>query len=139
MHSDSLSVFVVCCCDPGCLTIDKSAYCIMPQKCISYTLSHSHHSLTIHIHPAHTFRKTLLLSITFKHRCGQYHFCLVAFGPADVETLQAAFGNKVSPHELQLYFGPNEAVMGVQYQNDPAVDESKLKLSQFSFLPWLQV
>ena len=51
---------------------------------------------------------------------------------------QAAFGNKVAPAQLLLYFGPNEAVLGQQYEGDPAVDEHSLLLSEYSCLAWLQ-
>ena len=52
--------------------------------------------------------------------------------------MQAAFGNKVSPKQLQLYFGPNEAILGQHYTDDPAVNESTVTLSQYSCLLWLQ-
>ena len=52
--------------------------------------------------------------------------------------LQAAFGDKVLPSQLLLYFGPNEHTIGQQYLDDPAVDETALKLSQYSCLAWLR-
>lgn len=52
--------------------------------------------------------------------------------------MQKAFGSKVQHTELQLYFSPNEAILGQQYSDDPAVDESSLTMSQFSCLFWLE-
>ena len=52
--------------------------------------------------------------------------------------MQAAFDNKVAPAQLQLYFGPIEAVLGEHYSGDPAVDESKVTMAQYSCLAWLQ-
>lgn len=40
--------------------------------------------------------------------------------------------------QLMLFFGPNERQLGKQFLDDPRVDESKLKLSQFSVLDWLK-
>ena len=39
---------------------------------------------------------------------------------------------------LQLYFSPIDAVIGQHYADDPAVNESSLKLSQYSCLRWLK-
>ncbi len=51
--------------------------------------------------------------------------------------LQVAFGGKVSSDDFRLSFGPNDRKIGQQYRSDPSVDESQLKLQQFSVLSWL--
>ena len=63
---------------------------------------------------------------------------LIAVTPCRFASWQAAFGNKVAPAQFLLYFGPNEAVLGQQYEGDPAVDEHSLLLSEYSCLAWLQ-
>ena len=52
--------------------------------------------------------------------------------------VQAAFGGKVQRQDLQLYFSPVDAIIGQHYVDDPAVEESSLKLSQYSCLRWLK-
>ena len=51
---------------------------------------------------------------------------------------QAAFGGRVQHSDLQLYFSPNEIIIGQQYANDPAVDEGTMSMSQYSCVLWLQ-
>lgn len=52
--------------------------------------------------------------------------------------MQVAFGGRVQQHDLQLYFGPVDAVIGQHYADDPAVEESSMRLSQYSCLRWLK-
>ncbi|KAK9824177.1 hypothetical protein WJX72_008336 [[Myrmecia] bisecta] len=52
--------------------------------------------------------------------------------------IATAFGSKMSPDQLLLYFGPNERRMGKQFLNDPTVDEKELLLHQYSCLSWLE-
>lgn len=40
--------------------------------------------------------------------------------------------------DLQLYFSPVDAIIGQHYADDPAVEESSLKLAQYSCLRWLK-
>ena len=47
-------------------------------------------------------------------------------------------GGAVTADHLLLEFGPNDRRLGRQFANDPAVDESKLKMSQYSLLAWLE-
>ncbi|KAK9864396.1 hypothetical protein WJX84_000437 [Apatococcus fuscideae] len=53
------------------------------------------------------------------------------------QKLAMAFGGKVTSDDFRLVFGPNDRKIGGQYRNDPSVDESQLKLQQFSVLTWL--
>ena len=48
-----------------------------------------------------------------------------------------AAGGSLKAQDLFLSFGPNDRKMGCQFRGDPTVDESKLLLSQFSVLQWL--
>lgn len=50
---------------------------------------------------------------------------------------QEALGGSVQAEDLLLYFGPNDKKIGKQYAGDPAVDENKLLLSDYSVLSWL--
>ncbi len=45
---------------------------------------------------------------------------------------------QLSPDDLMLQFGPNDRKLGRQYVGDPAVDESTLLLSAYSFLGWIE-
>jgi hypothetical protein len=49
-----------------------------------------------------------------------------------------AAGGLVSADDLQLAFGPVDRKIGRQYQGDPIVDESKLKLEHYTLLEWIQ-
>ena len=37
-----------------------------------------------------------------------------------------------------IYFGPNERMVGRQFQGDPTVDEATQQLREFSVLGWLE-
>ena len=37
-----------------------------------------------------------------------------------------------------IYFGPNERMIGRQFQGDPTVDEATQQLREFSVLGWLE-
>ncbi|KAI7845176.1 hypothetical protein COHA_001221 [Chlorella ohadii] len=54
------------------------------------------------------------------------------------EKVAAAAGGAVSADDLMLMFGPNDRKLGKQYVGDPSVDESKLLLSQYSLLQWVE-
>lgn len=73
-------------------------------------------------------------------RQAEHHsIALVNFYWFNVDVIvQSAFGNRVSSSQLQLYFGPNEAILGRHYTDDPAVDESKITLAKYSCLSWLK-
>ena len=50
----------------------------------------------------------------------------------------AAAGGALTADDLLLLFGPNDRKIGRQYVKDPTVDETKLKLEQYSLLAWIQ-
>jgi hypothetical protein len=54
------------------------------------------------------------------------------------EKIAQAAGGSITADDLFLSFGPNDRKMGKQYKGDPTVDETTLKLSQYSLLPWLE-
>lgn len=54
------------------------------------------------------------------------------------EKVAAAAGGAITADDLLLAFGPNDRKIGRQYARDPTVDESKLLLSQFSLLAWIE-
>ncbi|KAL4435025.1 hypothetical protein ABPG77_003850 [Micractinium sp. CCAP 211/92] len=54
------------------------------------------------------------------------------------QRVAAAAGGAVTADDLLLEFGPNDRRLGRQYAKDPSVDESQLKLSQYSLLAWLE-
>lgn len=54
------------------------------------------------------------------------------------QRVAAAAGGAVTADDLLLMFGPIDHKMGRQYQRDPTVDESKVKLEQYSVLAWLE-
>lgn len=57
--------------------------------------------------------------------------------PDSACALQVAFGGKITSDDFRIVFGPNDRKIGRQYRNDPSVDESQVKLQQFSVLTWL--
>lgn len=68
---------------------------------------------------------------------------VVEAGPDDSvldlkQRVAAAAGGSVTADDLLLEFGPNDRRLGRQYDKDPSVDESKLKLSEYSLLAWLE-
>ncbi|KAL4852662.1 hypothetical protein ACK3TF_006252 [Chlorella vulgaris] len=54
------------------------------------------------------------------------------------QKVAAAAGGAITADDLLLSFGPNDRHIGRQYVKDPAVDEGKLKLEQYSLLSWIQ-
>eukprot|EP00887_Chlorella_sp_A99_P006192 scaffold3.g6192.t1 len=44
---------------------------------------------------------------------------------------------RLTADDILLSFGPNDRKLGAQYRGDPAVDETALRLGQFSVLAWL--
>jgi hypothetical protein len=54
------------------------------------------------------------------------------------EKIAQAAGGSITADDLLVSFGPNDRKMGKQYKGDPTVDETKLKLSQYSVLSWLE-
>jgi len=54
------------------------------------------------------------------------------------EKIAQAAGGSITADDLFLSFGPNDRKMGKQYKGDPTVDETKLTLSQYSVLSWLE-
>ncbi len=54
------------------------------------------------------------------------------------QRVAAAAGGAVTADDLLLEFGPNDRRLGRQFAKDPSVDESQLKLSQYSLLAWLE-
>lgn len=57
----------------------------------------------------------------------------------DIKQLIAqAAGGQMAPEHLFLTFSPNERKIGRQFAGDPAIDEHKLLLREFSILQWLE-
>ena len=54
------------------------------------------------------------------------------------QLIAEAAGGNVTAADLQLSFGPNDRKMGKQYQGDPTVQDSDIRLAQYSVLPWLE-
>jgi hypothetical protein len=54
------------------------------------------------------------------------------------DALNTETSPKLSSDDLMLQFGPNDRKLGRQYMGDPAVDESTLLLSTYSFLGWIE-
>uniref|UniRef100_A0A061R1D7 Ubiquitin-like domain-containing protein n=1 Tax=Tetraselmis sp. GSL018 TaxID=582737 RepID=A0A061R1D7_9CHLO len=52
--------------------------------------------------------------------------------------ISEAICNGIPPSEIKVTFGPCDVHIGQEYIGDPYIDESKLKISQFSFLQWLE-
>jgi len=54
------------------------------------------------------------------------------------DLIASAAGGSITASDLLLSFGPNDRKIGKQYQGDPTVDESKLHLSSYSVLAWIE-
>jgi hypothetical protein len=50
---------------------------------------------------------------------------------------QEAMHGAIPPEDIRVTFGPNDVHIGKEYKGDPYINETKLKISDFTFLEWM--